>query len=69
MKPGTIPYHSRTFLIPHIHLETLKKEVARLVKLDALVKQPYLQWSGPIFIILKKNGQVRFISDFREVNK
>ena len=28
-----------------------------------------MQWVAPTFIIPKKNGQVRFISDFREVNK
>ena len=69
LKPGTKPYHGRAFPIPHIHLETLKKEVARLVKLGVLVKQPFSQWGAPTFIILKNNGQVRVISDFREVNK
>ena len=69
LKPGTTPYHGRAFPIPHIHLETLKKEVARLVKLGVLVKQPFSQWGAPTFIIPKKNGQVRVISDFREVNK
>ena len=38
LKPGTAPYHGRAFPIPHIHLETLKKEVARLVKLGVLIK-------------------------------
>ena len=69
LKPGTIVYHGRAFLIPHIHLETPKKEVARLVKLGVLVEQPFSQWGAPTFIILKKNDQVRVISDFREVNK
>ena len=63
------PYHGRAFPIPHIHLETLKKEVARLVKLGVLVKQPFSQSGAPTFIIPKKNGQVRVISDFREMNK
>ena len=66
VKPGTTPYHGRAFPIPHIHLETLKKEVARLVKLGVLVKQPFSQWGAPNFIISKKNGQVRVITDFRE---
>ena len=57
------------FPIPHIHLETLKKEVARLVKLGVLIKQPFSQWGAPTFIIPKKNGQVRVITNFREVNK
>ena len=40
-----------------------------MVELGVLVKQPFSQWGAPTFIIPKKNGQVRVISDFREVNK
>ena len=69
LKPGTAPYHGRAFPIPHIYLETLKKEVARLVKLGVLIKQPFSQWGAPTSIMLKKNGQVWVITDFREVNK
>ena len=43
--------------------------MARLVKLGVLVEQPFSQWGAPTFIIPKKNGQVRVITDFREVNK
>ena len=69
LKPGSKPYHGRAFPIPHIHLATLKKEVERLVKLGVLKKQPSSEWAAPTFIIPKKNKTVRFISDFREVNK
>ena len=54
LKSGTAPYYGRAFPIPHIHLETLKKEVARLVKLGVLVKQPFSQWGAPTFIFPKK---------------
>ena len=43
--------------------------MARLVKLGVLIKQPFSQWGAPTFIIPKKNGQVRVITDFREGNK
>ena len=69
LKPGSKPYHGRAFPIPHIHLKTLKKKVERLVKLVVLKKQPSSEWAAPTFIIPKKNKTVRFISDFREVNK
>ena len=69
LKPGTTLYHGRAFPIPHIHLETLKKEVPRLVKLGVLVGQPFSQLGAPTFIILKKKGQVKVITDFREVDK
>ena len=40
-----------------------------MVELGVLKLQPNLEWGSPTFIIPKKNKQVRFISDFREVNK
>ena len=52
-----------------LSIKTLKKEVKRLVELGVLVQQPTSEWASPTFIIPKKNGTVRFISDFREVNK
>ena len=69
LKPDAKPYHGRAFPVPHIHLETLKKEVKRLVEIGVLKRQPESEWASPTFIIPKKNKTVRFISDFREVNK
>ena len=69
LKPDAKPHHGRAFPVPHIHLKTLKTEVQRLVDLGVLEKQPSSEWASPTFIIPKKNNTVRFISDFREVNK
>jgi hypothetical protein len=69
LKPDTTPFHGRAFPVPRIHLETLKKEVKRLVELGVLKRQADSEWASPTFIIPKKNKQVRFLSDFREVNK
>ena len=38
-------------------------------ELGVLKPQPNLKWGSPTFITPNKNKQVRFISDFREVNK
>jgi len=38
LKPDAKPYHGRAFPIPRIHLEVLKREVDRLVKLGVLKK-------------------------------
>jgi hypothetical protein len=46
-----------------------KKEVEQLRKLGVLKRQPESEWGSPTFIIPKKNDQVRFLTDFREVNK
>ena len=50
-------------------MDTLKQEVLRLVELGVLVRQPESEWGSPTFIMPKKNMTVRFISEFREVNK
>jgi hypothetical protein len=63
------PFHARPFTVPKIHEETLRKEVDRLVALGVLEKKNDSEWAAPTFIIPKKNGTVRFVSDFRQLNK
>jgi hypothetical protein len=41
----------------------------RLCDLGVLEFQSASEWASPSFIIPKKDNTVRFISDFREVNK
>ena len=48
---------------------TLKKELQRLCKLGVLRKCSDSTWISPTFIIPKKNGTFRFISDFCYLNK
>jgi hypothetical protein len=55
--------------VPKFHKETIIKEVERLCKLGGLERQPASEWALPSFIIPKKDKTVRFLSDFREVNK
>ena len=69
LKEGAKPYHGKAFPVPHIHKKTLKKEIERLVALGVLRKCSDSEWGCPTFIIPKKNGTVRFISDFRKLNE
>ncbi len=69
LKPDAIPYHARPFPVPRIHEQTLRTEVQRLCKLGVLTRVNHSEWGAPTFIIPKKDGSVRFISDFRELNK
>ena len=69
LKEGAKPYHSRPFPIPKIHERTLKVELDWLVKLGVLKQINASKWATPTFIISKKDATVRFISDFRELNK
>ena len=57
----------KPFPIPTIHEPTIKKEVNRLIKIGVLKKFNNFQWAAPTFIIPKKNGTVRIISDFRQL--
>ena len=67
-KEGAKPYHAKAFPIPKSREETFKKEIARLCQLGVLRKVNHSEWAAPAFIIPKKDGSVRFISDFRELN-
>jgi hypothetical protein len=71
--PNATPYHCvKPIRIPHIHYDTLKKEVYRLVEIGVLEEvdgERAGPWCAPSFIIPKKDGRVRFITDFRELNR
>ena len=69
LKEGAKPYHGRAFPVPICHKETLIKELNRLCDLGVLEWQPASEWASPSFIVPKKDKTVRFLSDFREVNK
>ena len=69
LKPDAIPYHARPYPVPKIHEQTLRKEVERLCELGVLTRINHSEWGAPTFIIPKKDSSVRFISDFRELNK
>ena len=40
VKQGTEPVHSRPFPVPHIHKETLYKEIQRMVAMNILEMSP-----------------------------
>ncbi len=68
LKTEAKPFHLPYFPVPHIHLETLKKEIARLCAIKVLRQVATSEYASPSFIIPKKNGTVRVVSDFRMLN-
>jgi Reverse transcriptase (RNA-dependent DNA polymerase) len=68
LKKGEMPFHLPPFPVPKFHEETLKKEIKRLCELGVLQPQVASEYQSPSFIIPKKNGTVRVVSDFRILN-
>ena len=70
LQPDAVPiYHARPYPIPRSRKATTRKEIEHLCSIGVLEKCNDSKWGAPTFIIPKKNGTVRFISDFRKLNK
>ncbi len=69
LREGVSPYHGQAFPVPKIHKDIIIKEVERSCKLGVLERQPASEWALQSFIIPKKDRNVRFLSNFWEVNK
>jgi hypothetical protein len=67
--PEAKPVHKRHYSVPKVHEQTFKAELDRLVKLGVLEPTGPSAWAAPTFIIPKKDKTVRFVSDFRALNK
>lgn len=69
LDPTVKPHCARTYPIPRTQLEVFKKELDRLEREGVLSKTRRSEWIAGSFIIPKKDGSVRWISDFRALNK
>ena len=67
--PDAKPVYQRPYAVPRVHLTTFKKELDHLVELGVLKPQQKSEWASGTFIIPKKDGRVRWISDLRQLNK
>ena len=66
---GAIPYYAKLYKIPKAYEGTTKKEVDRLVDIGLLNSIKTSEWAAPCFVIPKKDGTVRFLTDYRGLNK
>ncbi|GFH58269.1 hypothetical protein CTEN210_14745 [Chaetoceros tenuissimus] len=69
LKPDAQPRQSRPYKVPYAHEKVFKEELDRLVQQGVLSPANRSIWTAPTFIIPKKDGRVRWVSDFRYLNK
>ncbi len=63
-----VPVQGKRYTIPMGLYERTKKEIESLIK-KGVIRKSYSRYANPSFVLEKKNGDVRIITDFRELNK
>ena len=69
LKPNAQPYHGKAFPIPKAYERTTRKEAKRFEEIGVWYHNPDTAWAAPTFIQPKKTGDVRILTDLRELNK
>ena len=59
------PVHSRAYPIPCSQLQVFRQELDRLVRIGVLERAKCSEWIAGTFITAKKDGRVRWMTDFR----
>jgi hypothetical protein len=68
MDPNCKPIHARAYTVPRSVEQQLRKEIVRLVDIGVLEEEYSSEWSFASFLIPKKNGTIRLVTDFRKLN-
>ena len=63
------PVRSRAYPVPRSQLPVFKNELDRLVKIGVLERAKWSEWIAGTFIVPKKDGRVRWSTDFRGLNR
>ena len=68
LQPGAQPHHSKPYPVPQAHKDLFLKEADHLVKEGVLKPCGSTAHGYPTFITPKKDGRIRWVSDFRKLN-
>lgn len=68
LRENAKPFHARAFPIPKYYYDTTRKEIDRFCEIGVLEKNHDSEWGAPSFIRPKKTGDVRVVTDFRQLN-
>ena len=70
VKEAAIQVHKKPYLVPHKRCDVFRRELRNMVNDGVLKPCGVTIWASPTFIIPKlESSTVRWISDFRELNK
>lgn len=63
----TTPVRQKPYRVPEKMVEQLKTEVAAMLEMG-IIEPSNSEWSSPILLVPKKDGGIRFCTDFRKLN-
>ena len=69
IEEGARPKHSKPYPVPKAYEKVTKKECMKFCDIGVLEEANHSQWAAPSFVQPKKTGDVRVLTDFRELNK
>jgi hypothetical protein len=69
LKPNSKPFCARAYKIPNHIFDIARKEVEELCRLGVLQADVHSEWGAHCLFCAKKNGEVRFITDLRYLNR